>query len=249
MAGKVAEMGEAIGWGALAASSLVIGALLSFARSWPKRRVGYVLSFGAGALISAVSFELAAEGAEVGSAAVTGIGLGVGALTYFFLDGLIARRMSTGRGRQGRSEGSGSGAALALGAFLDGIPEQLVLGINIAAGAGVGVSLLVAIFVSNLPESLGSASDMNEAGRSREAILRLWVLVAAICALSTIIGYLIADAVSGNAKAAIDGFAAGALLVMLIDSMIPDARNDAGRGAGLVTVLGFAAAAGLSSLS
>ena len=242
-------MGEAIGWGALAASSLVIGALLSFSRSWPKRRVGYVLSFGAGALISAVSFELAAEGAEVGSAGVTGIGLGVGALTYYFLDGLIARRMSTGRGRQGRSEGSSSGAALALGAFLDGIPEQLVLGINIAAGAGVGVSLLVAIFVSNLPESLGSASDMNEAGRSREAILRLWVLVAAICTISTVVGYLIADAVSGNAKAAIDGFAAGALLVMLIDSMIPDARNDAGRGAGLVTVLGFAVAAGLSSLS
>ncbi len=242
-------MGEAIGWGALAASSLVIGAVLSFLGTWPSRRVGYVLSFGAGALISAVSFELAAEGAAVGSAGVTGIGLGVGALTYYFLDGLIARHMSTGRGRQGRTEGSSSGTALALGAFLDGIPEQLVLGINIAAGAGVGVSLLVAIFVSNLPESLGSASDMREAGRSREAILRLWVLVAAICALSTVLGYLVADAVSGNAKAAIDGFAAGALLVMLIDSMIPDAHRDAGRGAGLVTVLGFAVAAGLSSLS
>jgi ZIP family zinc transporter len=249
MAGKVAEMGEAIGWGVLAASSLVIGAALSFAGRWSPRRVGYVLSFGAGALISAVSFELAAEGADVGGAGVTGIGLGVGALTYYFLDGLIARRMSTGRGRQGRSEGSGSGNALALGAFLDGIPEQMVLGINIAAGAGVGVSLLVAIFVSNLPESIGSASDMREAGRSRHAILRLWVLVAAICAVSTVLGYLIADAVGGNAKAAIDGFAAGALLVMLIDSMIPDARSDAGRGAGLVTVLGFAVAAGLSSLS
>ena len=242
-------MGEAIGWGALAASSLVIGAALSFAGRWPPRRVGYVLSFGAGALISAVSFELAAEGASVGGAGVTGVGLGVGALTYYFLDGLIARRMSTGRGRQGRSEGSGSGTALALGAFLDGIPEQMVLGINIAAGAGVGVSLLVAICVSNLPESIGSATDMREAGRSRQAILRLWVLVAAICALSTVVGYLAADAVSGNAKAAIDGFAAGALLVMLIDSMIPDARSDAGRGAGLVTALGFAVAAGLSSLS
>jgi zinc transporter, ZIP family len=249
MAGKVAEMGEAIGWGALAAGSLLIGAALSFAGSWSSRRVGYVLSFGAGALISAVSFELAAEGIEVGGAGVTGIGLAVGALAYYLLDGLIAHRMATGRGRQGRSEGSGSGTALALGAFLDGIPEQLVLGINIAAGAGVGVSLLVAIFVSNLPESLGSASDMSEAGRSRQAILRLWLLVAAICALATVVGYLVADAVGGNGKAAIDGFAAGALLVMLIDSMIPDARSDAGRGAGLVTVLGFAVAAGLSHLS
>jgi ZIP family zinc transporter len=249
MAGKVAEMGSALGWGALAASSLVIGAALSFVRQWPERQVGYVHAFGAGALISAVSFELAEEGLEVGGAAVTGVGLGVGALTYYLLDGLIARRMATGHGRQGRSEGSGSGTALALGAFLDGIPEQLVLGINIAAGAGVGVSLLVAIFVSNLPESLGSATDMSAAGRPRKAILRLWLLVAAICALASLAGYLVADAVSGDAKAAIDGFAAGALLVMLIDSMIPDARHDAGRGAGLVTVLGFAVAAGLSSLS
>ena len=242
-------MGAAIGWGALAASSLVLGAALSFTSGWSARRVGYVLAFGAGALISAVSFELAAEGIEVGGAGTTGAGLAAGALAYYFLDGLIARRMATGRGRQGRSEGSGSGTALALGAFLDGIPEQLVLGINVAAGAGVGVSLLVAIFVSNLPESLGSASDMRKSGRSREAILRLWLLVAAICTLASLLGYLIADAVSGNAKAAIDGFAAGALLVMLIDSMIPDARDDAGRGAGLVTVLGFAVAAGLSSLS
>ena len=242
-------MGAAIGWGALAASSLVIGAGLSFARRWPASQVGYVLAFGAGALISAVSFELAAEGIEAGGAGMTGIGLGVGALTYYLLDGLIAHRHLTGRGRRGRAEGSGSGTALALGAFLDGIPEQLVLGIGIAAGQGVGVSLLVAIFVSNLPEALGSASDMSRAGRSREAILRLWLLVAIFCALASLAGFLLADAVSGEARAAIDGFAAGALLVMLIDSMIPDARKDAGRAAGLVTVLGFAVAAGLSNLA
>jgi ZIP family zinc transporter len=249
VAEKVAEMGASIGWGALAASSLVIGAALSFARDWSLRQVGYVLAFGAGALISAVSFELAAEGVDVGGAAVTGVGLGVGAIAYFLLDGLIARRHATGRGRKGRAEGSDSGTALALGAFLDGIPEQLVLGISIASGGGVGVSLLVAIFVSNLPEALGSASDMSKQGKSRETILRLWLVVALICTAATVVGYLAADTVSGDGKAAIDGFAAGALLVMLIDSMIPDARRDAGRGAGLVTVLGFAVAAGLSSLS
>jgi len=242
-------MGSALGWGALAASSLVIGAALSFARRWPAQQVGCVLAFGAGALISAVSFELAAEGLAISGAGFTGIGLAVGALAYYFLDGLISRRMATGRGRRGRAEGSGSGTALALGAFLDGIPEQLVLGVGIAAGEGVGISLLVAIFVSNLPEALGSASDMRGAGRSQEAVLRLWALVAAICALATVVGYLAADAVSADARAVVDGFAAGALLVMLIDSMIPDARADAGRGAGLVTVLGFAVAAGLSSLS
>jgi ZIP family zinc transporter len=231
-------MAAALGWGALAASSLVLGALLSFVRRWPPRQVGLVLAFGAGALISAVSFELAQEGIAVGGAGVTGLGLGIGALTYFGLDWLIERR-AAGEG----------GTALALGAFLDGIPEQLVLGINLAAGAGVGVSLLVAIFVSNLPESLGSADEMQQTGASRGAVLRLWLGVAAICTVATVAGYAIADGASGKFKAAIDGFAAGALLVMLIDSMIPDAHRDAGRWAGLVTVLGFALAAALSSVS
>ena len=247
MASKVAEMAAATGWGALAASSLVIGALLSFARHWPPRQVGLVLAFGAGALISAVSFELAQEGLRIGGAGATGIGLGVGAATYFLLDGLIANHFSTGRGRSGRSEGAGGGTALALGAFLDGIPEQAVLGISLAAGQGVGVALLLAIFVSNLPEAMGSADEMREAGKSRAVILRLWLVVAAICTIATVVGYTAADAVTGNLRAAIDGFAAGALLVMLIDSMIPDARKDAGRAAGLVTVLGFALAAGLSA--
>lgn len=241
-------MASALGWGALAASSLLAGALLSFARRWSSRQLGYVLAFGAGALISAVSFELAQEGLDVGGAGVTGIGLGAGALTYYALDGLIARRFSAGRGRRGRSEGDG-GTALALGAFLDGIPEQLVLGINLAAGGAISVALLVAIFVSNLPEAMGSAEEMRLGGTPRRVILTLWAVVAAICTAATVAGFLLAEAVGGDPQAAIDGFAAGALLVMLIDSMVPDAREDAGRGAGLVTVLGFALSAGLSSIS
>jgi ZIP family zinc transporter len=239
----------AVGWGAFAASSLVLGALLAFARSWPSRQLGLVLAFGAGALISAVSFELAAEGVAVGSAGSTAIGLATGALTYYALDGTIAHRMSSGRGRSGRAESSDAGAALALGAFLDGIPEQLVLGIGLAAGDGVGVGLLVAIFVSNLPEAIGSATEMSGSGVERSKVLRLWGAVAAICVLATVVGFAIADATSGELSAGIDGFAAGALLVMLIDSMIPDARRDAGRVAGLVTTVGFAVAAGLSSVS
>ncbi len=242
-------MTAALGWGALAAGSLVLGAGISLLRHWSPRQVGLVLAFGAGALISAVSFELAQEGLEAGGAGFTGIGLGVGALTYFALDGMIAHRFSTGRGRRGRSGGAGDGTALALGAFLDGIPEQAVLGISLAAGQGVGVALLLAIFVSNLPEAMGSADEMRKAGRSSVAILRLWLVVAAICTAATVAGYAAADAVNGNLRAAIDGFAAGALLVMLIDSMIPDARKDAGRTAGLATVLGFALAAALSSVT
>ena len=74
-------MTAALGWGALAASSLVIGALLGMARDWPPRLVGLVLAFGAGALISAVSFDLAEEGARLGDTGVTAGGLALGAIT------------------------------------------------------------------------------------------------------------------------------------------------------------------------
>ena len=240
-------MGAALGWGSLSAFSLVLGALLALARPWPKRLVGLVLAFGAGALISAVSFELAQEGFRLGDSGWTAVGLAAGALVYYLLDGVVGRTCSAGRGRSGRASGDSPGTALALGAFLDGIPEQTVLGIGLAAGQGVGVSLLVAIFVSNLPEAIGSANDMREAGRDDRTIVRLWLAVAAVCALATVVGYAFADSVSDNLKAGIDGFAAGALLVMLVDSMIPDATRDSGRTAGLMTTLGFALAAGLSA--
>ena len=165
----------AIGWGALAASSLVLGALLALGRRWPDRMVGLVLSFGAGALISAVSFELAEEGAQVGGALPLALGLAAGALTYFLADRPLERKPDAG------------GGSLALGAFLDGIPEQAVLGIGLATGEGVSVGLLVAVFVSNLPESIGASADMLEAGKTRRTILRLWLAVSLICALATVV--------------------------------------------------------------
>jgi zinc transporter, ZIP family len=231
-------MGEALGWGALAASSLLIGALVGLARRWPARLVGLVLGFGAGALISAVSFELAQHGVEVGGGLAVGVGLAVGALTYYVCSGLIER--------PGRSD---AGDALALGAFLDGIPEQLVLGLGIALGDGVSVGLLAAIFVSNLPEAIGSATAMRSEGRTRHQVVRLWTAVAGVCTLASVLGFALADATSGSLQGGINGFAAGALVVMLVDSMIPEATRQAGRTTGLSTTLGFAVAAGLSAVS
>ncbi|MGN6189514.1 MAG: ZIP family metal transporter [Conexibacter sp.] len=239
----------ALGWGALAASSLLIGALLALVRGWSERLIGLVLAFGAGALISAVSFELALEGTRVGSFRALAAGLALGAIAYYLLDGVVERLGDAGRARERRTSGTGAGGALALGAFLDGIPEQLVLGIGLAGGEAVSVGLLTAIFVSNLPEAIGSASAMRAAGRPARGILALWIGVAACCALATLGGFALGDAVSGELRAGIDGFAAGALLVMLVDSMIPDATEDSGRQAGLVTVLGFALAAALSIAS
>jgi ZIP family zinc transporter len=222
----------ALGWGALAASSLVIGALVGLARPWPPRLVGLVLGFGAGALISAVSFELAEEGVNIGGGLPVAIGLGVGAMTYFLAAGRVASM--------------GGGASLALGAFLDGIPEQMVLGIGLASGEPVSAGLLLAIFISNLPEAIGGATDMRGEMHSSRQVTRTWIAIATLCTLATVAGYALADVTGGDFRAGINGFAAGALLVMLVDSMIPEATEHAGRTTGLVTTLGFAVAMGLS---
>jgi ZIP family zinc transporter len=241
-------VGAALGWGAVAASSLVFGALLGMARTWPGRLIGLVLAFGAGALISAVSFQLAAEGIVAAGTRLVALGLATGALTYFVCDLVIERKASSGRAGA-RVAGAEAGVALALGAFLDGIPEQLVLGIGLAAGEGVGVALLVAIFVSNLPEGIGSASGMRAAGHPPSRIAALWIGVAVLCTLATVAGYALADATSGGFKGTVNGFAAGSLLVMLIDSMIPEAAEQSGRIAGLAATLGFALATALSALT
>jgi ZIP family zinc transporter len=202
--------------------------------------VGSVLAFGAGALISAVSFELVEDGVRLGGAASVGAGLALGALAYFLANRALDRRQS---GRPG------AGSALALGAFLDGLPEQTVLGIGLAGGGGISVGLLAAIFVSNLPEAIGSSTEMRAGGSTPATIRRLWIAVAVVCTLATVAGYAIADASGGHLEAGINGFAAGALLVMLVDQMIPDATAKLGGRAGLVTTLGFAVAAALSGVA
>ena len=225
-------MVAAIGWGALAASSLVIGAAVGLARPWPRKLVGLVLGFGAGALISAVSYELFQEGIRLAGGIPVAIGLAVGAFAYYAGDTKVSAM--------------GGGAALALGAFLDGIPEQMVLGIGLAGGQSVSAGLLTAIFVSNLPEAIGGATDMKRHMHSEKKVMLNWIWIAAFCVVATAIGYAVADVASDELQAGINGFAAGALIVMLVDSMIPEATEQAGRATGLVTTLGFAVAAGLS---
>ena len=238
----VAGVLSALLWGAVAASSLVIGALLGVARRWDNRLIGAVLGFGAGALISAVSFELVEEGLRAAGGGPVALGLAAGALAFFLGDRVVERM-------GGRSGGRAAGLPLLLGALLDGIPEQTVLGIGLATGEGVSIALLVAIFVSNLPESIGSATDMRSAGRSSRTIVLGWTIVAVVCALATIAGYGVSRLVGDRFTGGVDGFAAGALLVMLVGSMIPEAKEKASVGAGLAAVLGFAVAAGLSAIS
>ena len=229
----------ALSWGLLAASSLIIGGLLGVIREWNQRLVGLVLGFGAGALVASISFELAEEGFRVGGAVSVSVGLAVGAIVFYVADKAIDR--------MGRTPSSGR--PLLLGALLDGVPEQAVLGIGIADGNGVSRALLIAIYVSNLPEAIGSASDMKSASHPSGRIVLIWTAVAVLCAAATVAGYQLQEVAGAQLRGGINGFAAGALLVMLVGSMIPEATEKAGEKAGLAAVLGFAVAAGLSLAS
>jgi ZIP family zinc transporter len=168
-------------WGLVASSSLIIGALAGVAHTWNQRLIGLVLGFGAGALIASISFELAEEGFRVGGALPVALGLASGAVTFFVADQLVDRL--------GGDTTRAAGVPLLLGALLDGIPEQAVLGIGIAGGGAVSPTLLLAIFVSNLPESIGSASDLRSAGHRVGRIVLGWAAVAALCAAATVGGY------------------------------------------------------------
>ncbi|WP_136053644.1 hypothetical protein [Microbacterium sp. K24] len=232
-------MGEAVLWGVVAASPLFVGAVLAMLRKWPPRWLGIVLGFGAGALMASIAFELWEEGLDRGGAVPLVAGVAAGALAYY-----IAARILDARAA--KKKGEAGGGQLAVGALLDGIPEQLVLGIGLASGEPVSIALVVAILVSNLPESIGSAADLLQGGMAKGRVLLLWAGVAVICALATVAGFGLATVTGDVFRTAASGFAAGALLVMLVDSMVPEAQSKAKESTGLATVLGFALAAGLS---
>jgi zinc transporter, ZIP family len=241
-------MAEAAFWGAVGASSLLIGAVIAIAVPLPRRAIGLVLGFGAGTLISATAFELTEEAFKLGGADAVTIGLALGALAYFAGDSVIERRGGGSRMSSMGEQSAGSANALLLGAVLDGIPESAVLGITLLEGSGVGVAVLAAIFLSNLPESLSSTTGLRMTGQRPARVLTTWAVVVVVSAISAALGYGLLDGASGNLVGLIQAFAGGAVLTMLVDTMIPEAFARGHRAVGLVTVLGFALAYLLSTL-
>ncbi len=239
---------EAGGWGLLGASSLLIGAIAGLLLPIPKRAIGLILGFGAGTLISAVSFELTEEAYRMGGADTVTLGLALGALTYFAGDELLARRGARNRMSTEGPARSDASTALVLGAVLDGIPESAVIGLSLLAGGGVAVPVLAAVFLSNLPESISSSTGMRRAGVPARHVLAIWLKVTVVSGIAAAAGYTLLDGASDDWIGLIQAFAGGAVLTMLIDTMIPEAFRDGGRAVGLITVLGFALAYLLSTL-
>ncbi|HSO88007.1 MAG TPA: hypothetical protein VLQ91_15755 [Draconibacterium sp.] len=227
-------------WGLLATSSLVLGGIIASLFSLGKRTLGIIMGFGAGTLISAVSYELVYEAVKLSRGSFYAMyGFFAGALTYYFSDKLLENFGARDHKKNKASIQSNLVVPMVLAIILDGIPESIVIGLGIFEGGAVSMAMLVAVFISNMPEAIAGTTGMKSSGWKKSKITLLWTVIAVVCALSTIAGFSFFSGLSVQWISFIKAFAGGAILIMLANSMIPESYEHAGKLAGIFTIFGF----------
>jgi len=200
------------------------------------------MAFGSGVLIAVIAFSLMTEAFHLGGIVPVSIGFIVGAVLFTVGNHIVNKRGAKNRKRCTGPEvggGNASGMALALGSLMDNIPESFAIGVSLLSGGTVSSALLVGIIISNFPESSAGAQAMKLTGRSRTYILKTWGAIAAINVVAAAIGYLIISQLGDEVVAITLGIAAGAILAMLAETMMPEAYENAGYHVSLATVAGF----------
>lgn len=230
-------------WGLAGGGALVVGALVAWFLRVPRDVVAVVMAFGAGVLTAAAAFELMDEAEKTGGLLATSAGFLGGAVGYVLANLLLAKRGARHRKRSSNQptedDQAGSGTAIAVGALLDGVPESVVLGVSLLSGGGVGVAMLAAVVISNVPEGLSSVAGMKQAGRGPGYVFGVWGAIAVASGVSAALGNLLLDGASPQLIAVITAVAAGAILAMIADTMIPEAYERARLYTGLCTTAGF----------
>jgi ZIP family zinc transporter len=238
---------EAFGWGALGAAALLIGALVAYLLSPSRRVIAVVMALGTGLLIGSVSYELVDDALEHQAVAWVALMVLVGAATFTVGDWLLERGGGGDRKDPTGAQTEGSPLAIVLGSVLDGIPESFVLGLTVLQG-GVSVSLLAGVVLSNLPEGMSSSSGLKAAGWPQGRVVLMWSAVVLVSALAAAAGYALLDPAGGRTGALVQAFAAGALLAMLADTLLPEAYAVEGVFTGPLVVAGFAVSLALSAI-
>lgn len=226
---------KAFGLGAIAQSSLLLAGLLVYWVTVPRRVVGIMAGFGAGALLAAVSFDLIAE-AEGLDEWELGLWMLVGVAVFLVGDRIVERRFG--------SEGTGGAMGIVVGSVVDGVPESIIFGIQLATGLPVSASFLAAVLISNIPQAIAPSADLAAAGWGARRLGRLWLLVVLACGVAAALGYAGANASGDITGARMAALAAGGLLAMMTNSLMPFAYERGGELAGLATVVGFCLALG-----
>ena len=240
-------------WGLVAGGTLVVGAAIAWFARVPRVVVAGVMAFGSGVLFSALAFDLVDEAERSGGLAATVVGLAAGAAAYVGANMFLsrrgaARRKSMGEEQMSEEDQAGSGTAIAVGALLDGVPESIVLGLSLLGGAGVGVPVLAAIAISNLPEGLSSSAGMKHNGRSARYVFGVWTSIAVASGIAGAVGCLALGDASPETVAVITASAAGAILAMVADTMIPEAFTDTRLWTGIAVASGLAGLVGVLAL-
>ena len=223
--------------GLAAGGALVVGAVIAWRFRVPTKVVASVMAFGSGVLISALAYDLVLEAQAEGGFWPTVSGFATGAIVYVAANRLLDRPDQ--RNPRGRGESAGTGVGIALGALLDGIPESAVLGLSMVGGSGVSVPVLLAIVISNVPEGLSSTAELKDEGRSARYVFTLWIGIALASAVAAVLGFVLLDGASGSTTAFITALAAGAILAMICDTMIPEAFRTTHAFTGLLVTSGF----------
>jgi zinc transporter, ZIP family len=238
-------------WGFIASIPLLLGCLLALTTKLSKKTIAVIMGFGSGILVASLAFSLIEEAFEM-SQSIPSVIIGFisGGLVYTLANYYLDRRTSQGNIRHrkkshGTDAGGGKapGLAILVGSVMDNIPENMALGISLAIGESVDLVLMVAIFISNFPEGLSSSEGMKSNGRSKRSILILWVVVVFIGTISSAIGFILSSYTEPSVLAITLSFAAGAILVMLAESMIPVAYEEGGATRiGIAVMVGFSLA-------
>lgn len=234
-------------WGCAAGSALLFGAAIGYFMRLPKVVGASVMAFGIGVLISMLAFNLMEEAFEEAGVVTAIAGFILGGAIYALANAVLAYAGARERKRSHHAA-VGASLAIAVGSLLDGIPESAAIGISLLDGEGVAFVTMLAIFISNIPEGLSSSMGMKAAGKSATYIFSIWGAITLVCGVSAFLAYSVLGSLGPHFIGGAIACAAGAVFVMLIDTMIPEAFEQIHNWSGPIAAAGFLSAFALSHI-